>query len=304
MWDRIAIISLNYNSLTDTIRQLSFLLQEGVPASCFYVVDNHSSDQKELDNFCSRKCIRFIPSFKNGGYAYGNNLAIRNAIQDGKDVFLLLNPDIEISKYTITKLYEKLVDCSDLQIIAPRICDKYQRDLIYSDGGIITPHRAWDDHVHYNILKSQVKKNIGINVDIDYVNGSVMMFKKEVLEIIGYMREDFFMYYEETEWCYRLKKYPQYKIGVFTEVEAYHQMSDKGSFFHYYVTKNRIWFFRIHGFKYGKAVKKMFTSAFKAIFRKDEQVLTRKIAHCKLITKAIVHGLLINNKYEKNHSFH
>ena len=56
------------------------------------------------------------------------------------------------------------------------------------------------------------------------------MLKKETLDLVGMMREDFFMYFEETEWCYRLKKIPNAKQAIITTLIAYHEMSKQDDF--------------------------------------------------------------------------
>lgn len=291
-WKDLAIILLNYNSFSDTSLSIHHLIEEGISKDPLYIVDNNSLDGDALGRLCDTLSLKYIKTLKNGGYAYGNNIAIKQALDDGKKYFLLLNPDINISSNTIQALLDKLKSNKDLQMIGPRICDKHNKELIYSDGGILTPLRTWDSHIHYNEIKSDITNNKPFITDIDYINGAAIMFKKEVIDTIGLMREDFFMYYEETEWCYRLKKHPQCKIGVLTSYEAYHQMSPKGDFYQYYTIRNRIYFFRMYGLPLYGAVKKTFTRPFKNLFKNsnNESLITRW--NTLLITsKAIFRGL-------------
>ena len=292
IWDDLTIISLNYNSAKEVFRQVSSLREEEVPAGCFYLIDNASNDGEEVKKYCLKNGIKFIANTINGGYAQGNNIGIKKAIEDGKTTFLILNPDIEISKETIEKLYNVLITKPELQIIGPRICDKFKRNLIYSDGGILTPERRCDDHINYNQTEKDCSESL--NTNIDYVTGSVMMFKKSTLDIIGWMREDFFMYYEEAEWCYRLKTHKDLKLGVLTNCKAYHQMSDKGDFYQYYISRNRILFFRMHHIDYLPMVKKTLTQSFKGIFCKkynNSPSFFKRLNFFILMLKAVYSGL-------------
>ena len=96
IWDDLAIISLNYNSAKEVFRQVSSLREEGIPDVCFYLIDNASNDGEEVKKYCLKNGIKFIANPINGGYAQGNNIGIKKAIEDGRTTFLILNPDIEI----------------------------------------------------------------------------------------------------------------------------------------------------------------------------------------------------------------
>lgn len=245
-YSKLAIIILNYNSSHYVINQLNSLSSEGVSKDCFYVVDNQSIDNKILINFCNTNNFCFIQNKINGGYANGNNLAIKKAIDDNKSYFLLLNPDIEISKYTISVLLETICNNPNIGVIGPRILDKFESNIIYSDGGLLFPEKGFEgDHVHC-YKKIEEIPSFGINFNIDYVNGSAILFSLHALQSNGFMREDFFMYYEESEWCYRLKLKSQFKLAINTDVVAYHEMSDKGKFYQYYMTRNQIWMTRLY----------------------------------------------------------
>ncbi|GEM_PF-622433 len=245
---RLAVLILNYNTAQKVEKQISALIKEGMMPSQFYVIDNNSdnNDSYRLKQFAGNHSLNFLQSDYNGGYAQGNNIAIAAAAADGREFFLILNPDIEISAQTIEQLFLKLWSDQTLLFIGPRICDKYDRNLIFSDGGLLDPDAYFEsDHLHY----SQSVDNhapTGMNYNIDYVNGSALMFKNESLTILGKMREDFFMYFEEAEWCYRIKKHSTYRQAVLTDVTAYHEMSDKGNFYQFYMTRNRIFMCRLY----------------------------------------------------------
>ena len=82
IWNDLAIISLNYNSAKEVFRQVSSLREEGIPDVCFYLIDNASNDGKEVEEYCLKNEVKFMANPINGGYAQGNNIGIKKAIEE------------------------------------------------------------------------------------------------------------------------------------------------------------------------------------------------------------------------------
>lgn len=268
LMEDLAIIILNYNSSDKIVVQVNKLVDEGLSSSIFYIVDNDSEkdDKSKLQYFAKANRLNFIQSCENGGYARGNNLAIEKALNDNKNYFLILNPDIEISSSVVCNLYDEITADEKLFIVGPRICDKYDREVIFSDGGKIRRENYFEAS-HTNGGKKIGEVEIAeFNTDIDYVNGSAMMFKKETLNLIGKIREDFFMYFEETEWCYRLKNFPNAKQAIITSQIAYHEMSDQGKFQKFYMTRNRLFLCRLYKLPHTNLISKFLYEAQKNLF--------------------------------------
>jgi len=233
----LAIIILNYNSEKDTIRLIADLINEKVKSSSIFLIDNFSNNRFEIGKNIRKFNINFIQSKKNGGYAYGNNLGIKEAVKKGFHYFLLLNPDIIITNRVVENLYKALVLNSKIGVVGPRICYKEQPNLIYSDGGIINDKNSFlTSHINYRI-----KIEESVNDDekgIDFINGSAVMFKKEILDKIGYLNEKFFMYYEETAWCMEIRE-KGFKLSVLKDSVVYHESSNNGALYRYYMFRNR-----------------------------------------------------------------
>lgn len=280
----LAIIILNYNTFDDTSREVNKLLQQKCPEESIYIVDNNSNDKDKITEFSKQRRINYILSDKNGGYAHGNNLAIKQALKDGKKYFLLLNPDIDIDFQVIETLYNDLINDPDLAAIGPRICYRNNENKIYSDGGLLFPEKGFmGGHVNFNTDQSDVQIP-SYNYEIDYVDGSAIMFRKEVLEKIGFMNEKFFMYYEESEWCLRILRKTKWKLAVNTKVSAFNTYSDKGSFYEYYMTRNRLWLCRLYNGNIQYVKKERWKLAKNAIKNKDYSL-------AKAYIKGIYNGL-------------
>jgi hypothetical protein len=218
-------------------------LQEGISPQQILLIDNHSNDESALFQLAQQHQTHFIANPKNGGYAYGNNQGIRYGLAQGFEYFLLLNPDVLISAASIQKLWLELQSWVTPGILGPRICEKEQPNIIFSDGGLL-PNRSncKASHTHYGKLISEISIEEK-NTQVDYINGSALMFHKSVIEKIGYMKESFFMYFEETHWCMKAKD-AGIPLMVLTSAVAYHEQSRKQQMYYYYMLRNRLWLVR------------------------------------------------------------
>lgn len=268
--ENLAIVILNYNSSDKIINQVMHLMNGGINASNFYIIDNNSNIQNKnkIQTFVKTHQLNFIQSTENGGYAKGNRLALEKALSDNKLYFLIINPDIEISALVIRQLYDSISNDENLFILGPRICDKEDREIIFSDGGKLNKDRFFEAS-HINVGKNINEVEIPLfNYDIDYINGSAMMFRKESINLLGMMREDFFMYFEEAEWCYRLKKTQNAKQAIITSLVVYHELSKTDLFKKFYMTRNRIFMCRLYKIPHKKLIMHFLYEAQKDLFNK------------------------------------
>lgn len=285
----LAVIILNYHSKDDVVRQLNTLIGEGIDERVFYILDNDTDHHKELESFCKSVGVYFHQMNSNDGYAYANNWAIRKGLSEGRKFFLILNPDIHISYETIQRLYSSLNDLPEIGILGPRIRYKNNNELIFSDGGLLFPEKGFlGDHVNYQKMSTETSLT-GLNYDIDYVNGSAMMFRSEVLEEIGFMAEHLFMYYEESEWCYRLRHSKKWKLAVDTSLSVYQTDSSRGEIYEYYMTRNRVWFCRKWNGNFRFLLKERFKTI-KRLFRQKELTRRQKRQFARKILSGIAHG--------------
>ncbi|WP_293917038.1 MULTISPECIES: glycosyltransferase [unclassified Sphingobacterium] len=295
--EELAIIILNYNSSMDVRRQVSTLLDEGMERTCFYIIDNDSPDGQNLAGFCRDTNLFFHETGSNLGYAHANNWAIKKAKSDGKNYFLILNPDIYIDANCISELCNNLAQDPDLAVVGPRIMYKDKENMIFSDGGILRPKRGFEGgHVNC-LLELQDVAITGLNYNLEYVTGSAMLFRWEVLEDMGFMYEHLFMYYEESEWCYRIKQSKRWKIAVNTDVKAYQTDSSRGETYEYYMTRNRIWLCRKYGGNIYKAIKNRWR-LMKAVYKRKDLSTPEKKSFIKKVLSGIWDGFKLDLKQD------
>ena len=202
------------------------------------MVDNLSNEQHR------ENLIKLIPeqdlylNNENKGYAAGNNFAIRKILKQAPGHVVLLNPDIDVTLETLLSLQQRFEELENPAAVGTRICHHEDPQMIYSDGGLIDFENGFHTY-HLNSKKSTLEVQEKVH-EVDYVNGSVLMTHTDILQKVGLMREDFFMYFEETEWCLRAR---DQGYGLYTDstLTALHTSSSKNDRYHFFMTRNRLW---------------------------------------------------------------
>lgn len=238
----VSIISINYNSTEQTRELLESLNILNYTPIETLIVDNASANrdiEKLVDEFPH---VKFIMSQKNLGFAGGNNLAIKEA--QGAYLFFV-NNDAELTADCIPPLIKMFEENQDAGAISPKF-------HYYSQPGII-------EYAGYSPISSFTGRNetIGANEEdrgqydkageTNYTHGGGMIVPRKIIEEVGPMPEDYFLYYEEFDWCEKIKK-AGYKILFQPESLVRHKVSasigQNSTLKTYYLTRNRILFMR------------------------------------------------------------
>ena len=187
--------------------------------------------------------IKFIRSEKNLGFAGGNNIGINAA--KGEYLFLV-NNDTEFTPGLVEKLTSVLDEHPEAGMISPKIKYFSNKDLIQYAG--YTPLNFYTCRNSCIGLgeedKGQYDNRLGQTA---YCHGSAMMVRKKAIEKAGLMNENYFLYYEELDWCEHIKR-AGYQAWVCTEALIYHKESvsvgKKSRLKEYFMNRNRILFIR------------------------------------------------------------
>lgn len=235
----LSIITINYNGYADTCEMVDSLNKQIHNLTYeIIIVDNASQNSEAL--LLQQKypeCI-VIASEKNLGFAGGNNLGIRQA--QGR-YLLLLNNDTYFKDNSIHKLIDLMETNPRIGMVSPLI--KYAQDEHTIQYAGFTP------------LSPITLRNKGVGCgDPDngqyasayrtaFAHGAAMLLKKDFIKIIGYMPENYFLYYEEMDWCTHLSK-KGYEIWVEPRCIVYHKESasagQNSPLKAFYMTRNRL----------------------------------------------------------------
>ena len=194
---KIFVVVLNYNG-QDTIKMcLESVLQANYSNLEAVVVDNDSTDGSlELAKNLFSK-FYFIKNETNIGFAAGNNIGIRFALEKMADYVFLLNNDAKIGKDTLSELVQETERRKNVGI-ASSLIFKGETSEIWSSGGRI----KWLSMKALPASKLKSKEPF----ETEYVSGCAMLIKKEVFRVVGLLDENFFLYYEDADFCLRARK--------------------------------------------------------------------------------------------------
>lgn len=221
---KIAIVLLNYNNYKDTIACIESLQQVQYPNFNVIVVDNKSTNEslKKLYTYESAN-VKIVESNKNGGFAFGNNIGIDIAKEENAEYVLLLNNDTLVTENFLEELLKCFSFEENVGIATGRIMYNSEQKKVWYAGGRIdwTNLRAIHRGINGKLYNVQGMESVG------FASGCCMMISKECLKKIGGLPEEYFMYYEDLDYCLKAIE-AGYKIIYNPESVIYHCVSSSG----------------------------------------------------------------------------
>lgn len=221
----LSIIIVNYNTkqLTcnciDSIKEKTKDLRYEI-----IVVDNASHDDSVVclkQNFSD---LIIIESPKNIGFGCANNLAADVACGD---TLFLLNSDTIIIDNSIKILYDYLQAHPETGVCGGLLLNE-DGSIGYSSSPQLTLIHYLRSYLPSCFHKVPVEKRVSDVTDVGYVIGADMMIRKDVFEEVGKFDPDFFLYCEESELSYRIKK-KNYRIQLIPAARIIHLGGMSGS---------------------------------------------------------------------------
>jgi GT2 family glycosyltransferase len=202
---KVLISVLNYNNFESTKNCVLSILDCSLKNVEIYIVDNNSPDnsyQKLKDFF---KDLKVINSKSNNGYAAGHKIAVNYAIKNKFNFIWVLNNDLTVRKETLQKLLLGY-DSFGAGIYGSITLKSENPDIVNFGGGNTEDiNKDFSYNAYEGCLLDEYYKKTKLR-KVQSVEGSSMLIPLEVIKKHGFLREDFFMYGEETDYCYRLKK--------------------------------------------------------------------------------------------------
>ena len=218
----LSIIIVNWNTKDLLLQCLESVYQTMKRIEMdIFVVDNGSIDGSIAAAKERFSEVKFIQNEMNLGFAGANNQALRLAM--GK-YLLLLNPDTQVKKGAI----DRLISFMDAHPEAGGA----GAQLLNSDGSKQNSIANFPSLATELLNKSLLRwlfpkafpgkeRNYLEPIEVDSVIGACMIVKREAVEQVGLLDEDYFLFLEETDWCYRIKR-AGWKIYHVPHSEIYH----------------------------------------------------------------------------------
>ena len=237
-WPLVSSITVNYNQTQVTLELLASLRQITYPDFEVIVVDNASREDPSPAIRAEFSEVKVIVSSENLGFAGGNNLALSEA--KGK-YLLYLNNDTEVSPDFLEPLVKTMEDNPKIGVCSPKIRFFYKPNTIQYAGS--SPLHSLRIASYTYGYGQEDKGQFNLTGPTNLAHGAAMIVSREVIEKAGKMPEEFFLYYEELDWCEIIKR-AGYQIYYVSESLVLHKESistGKSSNLQlYYKTRNRI----------------------------------------------------------------
>ncbi|GAB3054957.1 glycosyltransferase family 2 protein [Acinetobacter apis] len=251
----IYIVVLNWNSDQDTVKCIKSLLNlkcinefrivicdNDSKVESFQKIENYlkmehadktiSLNERDIDSFkVSNEKIILIKNNENYGYAGGNNIGLKLAMmQDGMQYAWVLNNDTEVDKDALTALVEKMLSDAHIGLCGSRLVEMETKYKVQALGGTINPWFCTTREIGSDLTITDIVNEEEWEEKIDFVVGASLFFSRFCLEKVGLLCEDYFLYYEEIDYCNRIKQ-NNLKIGIASKSIVFHEQgasTDKG----------------------------------------------------------------------------
>ena len=203
----LSIIIVNWNTKEYLLRCLKSVFgSENSPSWEVLVVDNGSQDGsgKEVKQFFPK--IHLIANEQNLGFAKATNQGLTHA--SGRHL-LLLNPDTEVKQGAIDRLVHFTENHPDAGIAGGQLLnpDGSKQNSIANFPSLATELLNKTLLRRFFPEKFPGKERVYLKpIEVDSVIGACMVVRREAMEKIGVLDEDYFLFFEETDWCYRMKR--------------------------------------------------------------------------------------------------
>jgi GT2 family glycosyltransferase len=243
----LSIILINHNAKDFTADCIQSIYDKTTVPFEIILVDNNSSD--DSPSYIKEKFpqVRLIENKSNRGFATANNQGIK--ISKGK-LLILLNNDTVLKNNALDKMFEYMDKNPEIGILACKLFD--------ADGKTVQHNcRAFPSPVGTMFGRASLftklmpnnpisKRNLLLNWDYssvkeaDWVSGAALMVKREAIEQIGLLDENFYMYWEDTDFCKRAKD-AGWQICFFPEAQIIHFTGKGGGKRNFLLSSNTIY---------------------------------------------------------------
>ena len=251
MSKKVAVILINWNSFDLTRDTLNSLHNVSYTDFDVIVVDNGSTDRSgdQLEEAFPNAIL--LKSETNTGFTGGNNIGFRYAMEQGYTYALMLNNDVEVEPDFLEPLVYALDQNKRLGAVQPLIYFHHDRELIWNAGSVRNSWTGETITLEYNV-RDQGHERRWIRKNVDWLTGCAFMVRTDVLNQIGLLKEEFFIYYEDVDLSFRIRK-AGFTLGYEPSSVIYHiagmshkskQKGPEGFLnpkVHYLNARNRLW---------------------------------------------------------------
>lgn len=241
---QIGIVICNYNKKNDALACIRSILESKFQDYDIYVVDNASTDgSAEAIRNAYGEQVTLLVNQENLGGSGGFNTGLRAAFQKGYPYLMCVDNDALLDENAVGNLLAFLQEHPETGIAAAKIYHREAPDYVQQFGQKIDFENFCTDVTYLNAYEDGSMPEY---VYTDAVAACALMIRRSVIEKIGFMPEENFLYWDDTEWCYLCNR-AGWKVASVGNAMALHAMGAKkeleNTFPTYYAWRNWLRFF-------------------------------------------------------------
>jgi GT2 family glycosyltransferase len=246
--EEVAVIIVNWSRRDDTLACLASLRGMASPVAHTLVVDNGSNDGSVAAIRGAFADVDVLEGGRNLGFSAGVNVGLQEAMRRRVAYALLLNNDSEVAADCVPQLLAAAAIAPEIGVVGPTIYYFDRPSVVWSAGGRIDwkcgrTHMLGLEEIDGGQFGTQPRP-------VEFVTGCCLLLKTCILARIGLFDPRFFAYYEETEWCVRVRR-AGFTILHQPAAKAWHKIAaphqTPSPLVQYYMTRNRLLFLHATG---------------------------------------------------------
>jgi GT2 family glycosyltransferase len=240
---RVGIVLVNLNSYNDTSICIKSLRSITYPNVEIIVVDNGSKDDSGSQLREKYPGVTHLRSEENLGFTGGNNLGIQYGLLAGCEHILLLNNDTIVTSGFLEPLVEQLEKNWKIAAVGGKIyyapsVRNGAKDVLWYAGS----YRKWHSGFSHYGIEAKDRGQYNSAKEVPYACGCLMLMRGSVIKEIGMLSDEYFIYWEEADWCERARKagyisYYEPKSVIYHNFKSSH-LGKETPFYNYLQSRN------------------------------------------------------------------
>jgi GT2 family glycosyltransferase len=287
----VYIIILNWNGFKDTIECINSLKKINYNNYKILLIDNASSNESVKILKSKFPKIKLIVNKNNLGFSGGCNVGIKYALEDNADYVLLLNNDTYVDKNFLSELIKVSTLNKNIGVISPFIYYADNPKEIWSSGSFLNRNNTWpfrDDNQHKQDIGQYKKLRY-----VEFITGCSMLIKRKVFDTIGFYNDEYFLYFEDMDFCIRARK-KGFKLCTVPQSKVWHKIGQSSKnkeklYIRYYFIRNIILFYR---YNFSFIDRSIFFLIYikESIYQISQLIVKREYRMIKAILIGLTHG--------------
>lgn len=242
---RVHIVVLTYNRWNDTRECLASVMASDAKSAQVLVVDNGSTDETLTALPREFPDVYLIRNAANLGYANGNNVGLRYAMENGAEFAVVLNNDVVVAANWLEQLLDAADADSRAALLGPMVYHASEKKVIQSAGGVL-PEDWHSFHRGANETDADRYQTVE---RVDWLTGCTVLARCAALNDLGLLDAAFYMYGEDVDWCVRARK-AGYHVLFVPRAHVWHKGVQRdytpSPYITYYSARNELQLIRKH----------------------------------------------------------